>query len=277
VVLGVVAGLPLAGLGWRAGRVAGEAAAGVPPRWSGAGLAGTLARAVPDLLEPSPLAVILPAGGGLEWMAAWLTSPLAWTLLWGGVAALLATALAWWLAWRARGCRSWRALALVAAVLALATPGPVAGMALKLAYLRVPAVHDTAAILMLALALRALPYALLILLPALGGLPEAYLDAARLDGLGPGAQAWRVAWPLTQRHAAAALGVSLLLAMGELPASNIVLPPGQTTLAVRLWGLLHTGVESHLAGVGLLLVGVYAILGGLAARVLGRLGGSRGG
>ena len=59
----------------------------------------------------------------------------------------------------------------------------------------------------------------------------------------------------------------------ELPSrarGDILLPPGEMTLSTRVWMLLHTGVESHLAGVGLLLVALYGLAGLAVLRSLGR-------
>jgi iron(III) transport system permease protein len=42
-------------------------------------------------------------------------------------------------------------------------------------------------------------------------------------------------------------------AAGELPATNMTVPPGVEMMSVRLWSLMHTGMESHLAAFVLLL------------------------
>lgn len=67
--------------------------------------------------------------------------------------------------------------------LALTTPGPLAGIALMLAYRDLPAIYDTPAISALAYTLRMLPYALLVLWPALKTLLNAHLDAAAMTRL----------------------------------------------------------------------------------------------
>ena len=57
---------------------------------------------------------------------------------------------------------------------------------------------------------------------------------------------------------AAAWCVAFVLGFGELPATNLLQPPGITTITFRIWTLLHTGVESHLAGVALVTLAVIA-------------------
>jgi len=65
--------------------------------------------------------------------------------------------------------------------------------------------------------------------------------------------------------------VSFVLAVGELPASNLVAPPGTELMAGEIWSLLHTGVESHLAGVALVMLGAVAAIGSLVIVALARL------
>jgi iron(III) transport system permease protein len=255
-LVGGLLAVPLYGLIWRAGRVAGKAAGGLAPHWSPRGLAGTLVRAWPDVAEPSALAY-QP-----------LRSPLLNTALWAGVAATLTVAIGWGLAWKARRPGPWASVAALVVALTLAAPGPVVGLALKLAYLRLPLVHDTGLIVVLAYAARTLPYAIIVLWPALRLIPPEFLDAALVDGYGPWGRLQRVALPLSRGATMAAWAVAFVLALGELPASNLVLPPGLMTISARVWMLLHTGVESHLAGVGLILLAVYGTIGWAAWRLM---------
>ena len=130
-------------------------------------------------------------------------------------------ALAWSLAWLARRPGPWRWVAALTVAVTLAVPGPVAGMALVVAYFDWPGSTARRSWLILAYVLRTLPYALLVLWPAVRSLPPAYLEAASLEGYGTWGQARRVAIPLTRRAIAAAWGVSFALALGELPAANL--------------------------------------------------------
>ncbi len=245
IVVGNAIALPVYSLLWRAGRVGGRAAIGRAPGWSMAGLAGTL---------------------GYAWGEA--AGPLGQSLAVALAGASVAVVLAWLLAWSARTSRVWRGVAAGTLALALALPGPVAGMALVFAYRDWPLVYDSAVMLVLAAILRILPYALLIVWPATRSIAPAFLDAAAVDGLGPIGRAVRVGLPLTRGALVAAWGVSFALALGELPATNLVAPPGLTPLSVVIWGLLHTGVESHLAGVVLVMLGAVSMAGVFAALTL---------
>ncbi len=250
VLLSLLAGnalaFPLYAMIWRAGRVGGRATLGQPPVWSFKGLVGTLRLAAAEIRDP-----------------------LFASLVWASMAATLATALAFGLAWASRRSRTWRWTMLGTMALALATPGPVAGMALKVAYLDLPELYDSSAMIVLAEALRALPYVLLVLWPFVRSFPQDYLDAAALDGRGPSGQMLRVALPISLRALMAAWTVALALALGELPATDRVKSAGIEPMPVFLWGLLHTGVESHLSGVALIMLMVIAAAGLAAAVALG--------
>jgi iron(III) transport system permease protein len=250
---GVVVALPIFSLTWHAGRVVEHGLA----RWSLLGLARTLASTTAELF-----------GNGFRRP---FRAPMVSSLILSGLAACLTVTLAWSLAWLARKPGPWRWVAALTVALTLAVPGPVAGMALMVAYLPFRAVYNTPLLVVLAFMLRTLPYAVLVLWPAVRALPSEYLEAATLEGYGLWGQARRVAIPLTLGAIGAAWGVSFALGLGELPAANIASPPGVMLVSVRIWELLHRGVESHLAGMGLVMLAVVALAGSLAARGLGRI------
>jgi iron(III) transport system permease protein len=235
LLVGNLMAVPLYSLVWRAGRVGGRARLGQPPTWSLSGLTGTLRFAASESWEPLRDSLILAL-----------------------IAATATATLAWALSWISRRSWPWQLLVLGTVALTLATPGPVAGMALFLAYRSMPAIYDSPAMVVMAQSLRCLPYALLILWPALRTLPRESLESAALDGHGPGGTVWRVALPLSRRALVAAWCVAFVLGLGELPATNLVQPPGVATITHRIWTLLHTGVESHLAGVALVMLAVIA-------------------
>jgi iron(III) transport system permease protein len=251
--LGNFVALPIFSLVWHAGHVVEHGQA----RWTFAGLVGTLGSTTAELF----------ANG----LSRPLRAPMVSSVLLSGTAASLTVALAWSIAWLARKPGGWRWVAAATVALTLAVPGPVAGMALVVAYQPFQMIYDSPILVVLAYMLRTLPYAVLVLWPSVRSLPVAYLEAASLEGYGPWGQARRVAIPLTLGAIAASWGVAFALGLGELPAANIVAPPGIMLVAVRIWELLHRGVESHLAGMGLILLAVVALGGGVAAWGLGRL------
>ena len=171
------------------------------------------------------------------------------------MATILAAALGVWATFRAAGKF---AVGMVAAVLA-AIPGPLVGLwtihALNqppdspLSFLSV--LYDEADFGFapwLVQTLRVTPFAVLILVPAMLGTPRRLLESASLDGMGIGGKFRHVFLPLHWRSVAVAWLVALVLAIGELPATVLVAPPGVTPLSVRIFNLVHYGVDDQLAG-----------------------------
>jgi iron(III) transport system permease protein len=56
-----------------------------------------------------------------------------------------------------------------------------------------------------------------------------------------------VALPLRWPGVLAAGCVALILAIGELAATVLVVPPGVSTLSIRIFGLMHYGAEDRVA------------------------------
>ena len=253
----ILLGLPLYSLAWQAGRVGGDARRQLPPAWSLAGLFGTLGKAVSEVIGPS---LRRPWRG-----------PLGASLIWGSLGAAGSVALAWALAWACRRAGSWRIVATVALALALAAPGPIAGMAMVLAYRGSRWLYNSPWIIVLTYVMRTWPYALLLLWPAVRGLPPEYFESAEIDGTGPAGQVGRVALPLTLGAIGLAWGAAFVLALGELSAAYLATPPGHTSLTFRIWDKLHIPPESSLAGFVLVTLGVLAVSGLLVAYGVTRL------
>jgi iron(III) transport system permease protein len=110
-----------------------------------------------------------------------------------------------------------------------------------------------------------------VLWPAVRALPREHLDAAAIDGCSPAGQIGKVAVPLTTSALIAAWGVAFVLALGELPATNLVHPPGVEPLSCVIWEMMHRGVDSHLAGVALVMLATIGTAGLAAAWSLARL------
>jgi len=213
-----------------------------------------------------------------------------WSLSIAALAAAAAVAVAALLAWFSQpgawlGSRSKagrvtaRAVMLLVAAACLAVPGPVVGVGL-IALLNRPELplvtwlYDQSILApWLALSIRSLPLAVLVMWHALRTVPGEMLEAAAVDGAGT---LWRllfVALPGRLPAAALAWVVAFAVALGDLAASVLVLPPGVDTLSRRVFGLLHSGQEAEVAGICLAIVGMFAgvaALGGWLAKRWGR-------
>jgi iron(III) transport system permease protein len=193
-----------------------------------------------------------------------------WTSAIGLSSATLAVAIAAPLGWLARR-GGWRAApALAVAVAGLAVPGPLIGLGLIALLNREDSpvlvwLYDRSLFAPIAAALlRALPWAILIIWLAFRSIPAETLESAELDGAGPMARFLRIGAP--QRPAAFALAwlLSLVISTGDLAASILVIPPGIDTLPVRIFGLIHAGVDDQVAAICLTI-----ILAVLAAAAIG--------
>jgi len=187
-----------------------------------------------------------------------------WSLGIGMLAATASAALAIVLGWIARrgGFRAAAVLAITA--VCLAVPGPIVGLGViwllnrpeipPLVYLYDQSVLAPA----LALSLRGLAPATLVMWHGFRSLPPEMLDCAAVDGAGPVARLWRIALPCRLAALGLAWLVALAVALGDLAASILVVPPGVTTLSIRIFGLLHYGVEDQVAGICLALIAMFA-------------------
>lgn len=238
-----LAGLPLANLVYKAGLVARLTDHGPERGWSLAKCLG--------------LVVTSPARYQQEF---------GWSLGLSALSATTAVVLGSGLVWWARRSRVATAGILAASALALAVPGPLLGIGLigllnrpelpPLVYLY----DQTITAPWLAMVIRSLPPAMLILGHAMRTIPPEMLDAAAVDGAGAMTRFWRIA--IASRRSALALAwiVAMAIALGELVVSILVVPPGVTTLSIRIFGLLHYGVEDQVAGICLAMIGLSAIL-----------------
>ncbi len=231
----LVAGVPLANLAYQAG-ISVE-------QWNGERTRNWSATKLALLLVESP---------------GRFSREIGWTLLIGGVTASLAVLLAAPLAWLARrsGVKSLPALGVAAAGVAI--PGPI------VALLVINALnHEDAPLLVwlydrtifaptFALLVRTLPWAIVICWVAFRSLSAETLESAELDGAGPVAQFLWIGAP--QRRPALALAwlVSFVVASGDLAATILVAPPGVETLPIRIFGLIHAGVDDQVAAVCLM-------------------------
>ena len=102
-----------------------------------------------------------------------------------------------------------------------------------------------------ALSLRALPIVMIVLWYALRSVPQKTLDAAAVDGAGFWRQLWWVALPQRKLAIAAAWLIGVVIALGDLSASFLVLPPGVSPLSRRIFEEVHYGVPDRVAGITL--------------------------
>lgn len=251
---------------------------------------GVLAAGVPLANLVAKAGLVVQQSGGVRWrhwslehagtmIGASLSAfrhEFAWSLVIAGLAATGAMLVATGLAWRARH-RAWRTLAaLTLAAGGLAVPGPLISLGIIWGLDRSqPAIlmwlYDrTIAAPVLATAIRILPLAMLGCWYVLGSVADDALDCAACDGAGAWSRFWRVAWPQRRAGLAAVWLAVLAIASGELAGSILVMPPGVTTVPIRVFGLIHAGVDDQVAGLCLVIFGSVAAAVAATAWLIGR-------
>jgi iron(III) transport system permease protein len=192
------------------------------------------------------LAIGVPAFSLLRWLAvgtstefpmAELTRALVATIvlaLAGAVVTTLAAVPVVWLAVRHRGLAS--TVIERSTYVANALPGIVVGLALVVASLRlVPAVYQTAGLLVAAYAILFLPRAVVTVRAGLEQAPVVLDDVSHSLGIGPLATARRVTLPLIAPSLGAGAALVFLAISTELTATLMLSPIGTRTLATEFW------------------------------------------
>jgi iron(III) transport system permease protein len=208
------------------------------------------------------------AAYGWSFVRLWLTAHEALTLYgselkWSAVLATASTALA---LLTAATCgflfrTGWARTAItLLALLMIAVPGPLVGMTLIGLMNRSwpPALgwlYDTTLTApILAQQFRLFPMAWLFCSTILATISTQVRQQAALDGLHRLQFARTVLWASTWRLWLTSALILMALSVGELSCSMLVLPPGVTTLSMRLFEMLHFGMRHQDSGLSGLLV-----------------------
>lgn len=221
------------------------------------------------------------SAGKAAWMVA--TAPwehrreLAQSLQLGAAVATAATVIGAVLAWGLRRSRRTRLLCIPLLAAAFVTPGPVLGVAAIWLLNQPP--ESPAAFLAwwydhtmiapwLVQTIRVTPLSALVVWSALASVPRETIDAAQTEGAGALRVLGSILLPM-RRHAVAAAWITAFAgSVGELAATVLVLPPGPQTVTVRIFSLLHYGVEDRVAALSLAMVFAYAAAGGAVGWLL---------
>ncbi|MBI2478556.1 MAG: hypothetical protein HYV60_07935 [Planctomycetia bacterium] len=192
-----------------------------------------------------------------------------WTLLIAGLAATATVMAATPLGWLARRGSLQTLPAVATAAICLAIPGPMIGLSViwllnrEESDLLVWLYDRTIFAPWLAMFVKTLPIAILMLWYAFRTVADELLESASSEGAGPVARLMRIGLPSRWRSLASAWLAAFAVASGDLAASILVIPPGITTVPVRVFGLLHSGVDDQVAGICLTTVWGFVVIGGL--------------
>jgi iron(III) transport system permease protein len=169
-----------------------------------------------------------------------------------------------------QGLRGWLGWFLVLAPLAV--PAPLVGIGLIAVWNRdLPLnIYGTAWMPVLAMLARFSALAALLALAQARRTDVRLFEAGEIFQPGLLKTWWGVRLPLLAPGLLAAAGLVFVLSAGELGATLIVAPPGQATLAMRIYNYLHYGASDTVAGLCLLMALACVATGGAAAVLLGK-------
>jgi iron(III) transport system permease protein len=191
------------------------------------------------------------------------------SLVWSAIAASLIVALASGVGYARARARTPIGRAADVLLLALfAIPSTVVGVGLIGAWNRpglLGAAYGTPMMLVLADVARFLPVAALIIGASTRQVATSHEEAAAMSGAGWLRTACRIVWPQIRLGVIAAWVIAFVLSFGELGASILVAPPGESILPVRVYTLIANTPSSHVATLALLQAavacGALAVLG----------------
>jgi iron(III) transport system permease protein len=226
--------------------------------------------ALAPLLAYVVAAVAVPLGGVLWWLAqpgaggGRPGAALGATLLGAALAlgpAVIAGAAVALLAERTR----WGRPLARAVDLGFALPGLVVALGLTFLVLRsLPSLYQSWAPFVAAMVILFCPLAVAAVRGALAGAPPILEEAARTLGATPMAALRRVTLPVVAPGVVAGAALVAIATMKELGASLLLVPPGTSTLATRLWSATDEARYAEAAAPALLLIALAALAAFLA-------------
>ncbi|MEK6407353.1 MAG: iron ABC transporter permease [Acidobacteriota bacterium] len=163
---------------------------------------------------------------------------------------------------RARARTGLGRLADLAFIVLFAAPSTVIGVGLIGLWNRpglLGEIYRSPLIIVIAYLARFVPVAALILAAAVRQVPTSLEEAAEVAGASWPRSFARIVFPQITAAAAVALVVSFIFAFGELGATVLVAPPGESTLPVRVYTLIANAPSSQVASLALMQASVVLI------------------
>ena len=171
---------------------------------------------------------------------------------------------------RARARTRLRGLGDLVMIVIFAVPSTVTGVGLIGLWNRPRlGVYGTEAIVVIAYLARFVPVATLMLAASVRQVPVSFEEAAELSGAGWMRAFARIVLPQIKTGIAASWVVAFIFAFGELGATVLVAPPGESTLPIRIYTLIANTSTNEVAALALTEVAVIMapiVLLGLVAK-----------
>lgn len=163
---------------------------------------------------------------------------------------------------RARARTQLGRFADLAFIILFAAPSTVVGVGLIGLWNRpgpLGEIYRGPSIIIIAYLARFVSVAALMLAAAIRQVPASLEEAAEVAGAGWPRTFVGIVFPLITPAAAAALVVSFIFSFGELGATVLVAPPGESTLPVRVYTLIANAPSSQVASLALMQAGIVLV------------------
>lgn len=160
---------------------------------------------------------------------------------------------------RARSQSRLRGVVDLAWIVIFAVPSTVVGVGLIGLWNRpgpLAAVYTSPAIIVVGYLARFLPVSALILAASARQIPGSFEEAAEVAGAGWPRTFARIVFPQMRTGIIAAWVVCFIFAFGELGATILVAPPGESTLPIRIYTIIANTPSSEVAALALMQAGV---------------------
>ena len=219
-----------------------------------------------------PLATLLKKAGGLKVYGKALNlslNELIFSFTWAFIGATVITLVSFIISYLlARKEGRWRNLLYYLSILPFAIPATVCGIALiKLfnkPYLNI--LYSTPLILLIGYMIRFSPFTIRILESAIRHVDRSFEEEATLEGAGLFRRLFMILAPISRHALATSWIVAFAFIMGEIGLTVLVIPPGHSTLILKLYTLMHYGSGSLVAGLAVISVVVILIPIAIVAR-----------
>lgn len=107
--------------------------------------------------------------------------------------------------------------------------------------------------------LRYLPYSTFLAWLAIRNVPQELIENIRLLGCGPFAEWWQTLL-LLKRPLLVTMAILAAFVWGELDTSILLIPPGTTTLTIRIFTLMHYGIRADVCAGCLFLISLMLVV-----------------
>ncbi len=182
------------------------------------------------------------------------------SLVLSGTGATLVVSLAVWLAYgRARSTGFYRRFYDLSLIVIFAVPGTVVGIGLIGLWNRPGlsgAIYTSPFIIVIAYLARFVPLATLLLMTSFRQVPTSQEESAEIAGAGWLRTFFTIVLPQIRQSLIAVWIIVFIFCFGELGATLLVSPPGESTLPVRIYTLIANSTPGDVAALALLQAGL---------------------